>query len=186
MRKGALILASGMVGVACSVTTINPYGEPPFPGTASQVVGAGGGIVTTNDGTTLLIPPNALSADVTITIGLDATPPELSVAQTVTSGHVFGPAGQTFAVPVCITLSFEPRLLPEGGTEENVVLYQTRVPGPGYGLLETMATDRTHVTGMTTSLSEVVAAFGQAREVDAGPDGDTCDGSDIEAGEAGM
>jgi hypothetical protein len=36
---------------------------------------------------------------------------------------------------------------------------------------------------MTTQLSEMVAGFGDVSEVDAGPDGDTCDANEIEAGE---
>jgi len=186
VRKGAVFLAGGVLGVACTVTTINPYGVPPFPGTASQLVGAGGGILTTNDGTTLLIPAGALTADVTITIGLDPTPPPVAGARTLTSGHLFGPAGQTFAVPVCVTLSYEPGLLPAGGTQANVVLYSVVDDAGEYGALPTMAADPTQVTAMTTQLSEVVAGFGAATEVDAGPDSDTCDANEIEAGEAGM
>ncbi|HEX3344149.1 MAG TPA: hypothetical protein VHS09_06225 [Polyangiaceae bacterium] len=186
MRKGAVVLAGGVLGVACTVTTINPYGVGPFPGTASQIVGAGGGIVTANDGTTLLIPPGALTADVTVTIGIDPSPAPLRIAQTLTYGHVFGPAGQTFAVPVCVTLAYEPGLLPAGAVPTDVDVYAEHGDAGTYAVLPTLGTDPTHVTGMTTQLAEMVVGYGDVPEVDAGPDGDVCDGSDIEAGEAGL
>jgi hypothetical protein len=186
VRKGAVILGGAAFVVACTVQTILPYGGAPQPGSASQVVGAGGGIVTANDGTTLLIPPMALAGDVTITIGLDPTPPPLTQARSLTPAHVFGPEGQTFLLPVCVTLSYEPGLLPEGATQSNVVVYATVPDAGGYEPLPTMATDGMHVTGMTKELSEMMAAYGDVLEVDAGLDGDTCDGSDIDSGEAGM
>lgn len=186
MKTGAVILAGGTFAVACTVQTILPYGGGPQAGTASQIVGAGGGIVTADDGTTLLIPPMALASDVTITIGLDPSPAPLTEARALTPAHVFGPEGQTFLLPVCVTLAFEPGLLPEGATEANVVLYTTLPEAGGYEPLPTMATDPDHVTGMTTHFSTVMAAYGEVLEVDAGMDGDTCDGSAIDAGEAGM
>jgi len=185
VRKGAVIVGGGALLLACTVQTILPYGGAPQAGTASQVVGASGGILTTDDGTVLLIPPLALTGDVTITIGLDPSPPPLLGPQVLTPAHVFGPDGQTFALPVCVTLAFEPALLPKGGTEENVVLYSTVPDGGVYAPLPTMAADPTHVTGMTTHFSTIMAGYGSVTEVDAGPDAETCDGSDIEAGEAG-
>ena len=186
MRKAAVILGGGVFAAACTVQTILPYGSGPPAGTASQVVGAGGGVVTADDGTTLLIPPMALMNDVTITINLDPSPPPLTQARQLAPAHVFGPEGQTFLLPVCVTLAFEPGLLPAGATEANVVLYATVPDAGGYEPLPTMSADGMHVTGMTTQLSETMAAYGDVLEVDAGPDGDTCDGSDIDAGEAGM
>jgi hypothetical protein len=186
VKTGAVILAGGTFAVACTLQTILPYGGGPQAGTASQIVGAGGGIVTADDGTTLLIPPMALASDVTITIGLDPSPAPLTQARELAPAHVFGPEGQTFLLPVCVTLAFEPGLLPEGTTQANVVLYAMLPDAGRYAPLPTMAADPTHVTGMTTQLSETMAAVGDVLEVDAGPDGDTCDGSAIEAGEAGL
>jgi hypothetical protein len=186
VRTRVLILAGGALLAACTIQTIYPYGSGPQDGTAYEVVGAGGGIVTTSDGTTLLIPPMALTTDVTITIGLDPTPPLITQARAVTSGHVFGPQGQTFLLPVCITLSFEPEQLPAGTTEANVVLYETPPDGGVYEALPTIPASPTQVTGMTTVLSEVIGAYGSTLELDAGADADECDGSDIDAGEAGM
>jgi hypothetical protein len=186
VKTGAVILGGGALLFACTVQTILPYGGGAPSGTASQVVGAGGGIVTANDGTTLLIPPKALAGDVTITIGLDPAPPPLTEARSLTPTHVFGPEGQTFLLPVCVTLSYEPALLPSGASPSNVVVYATVPDAGSYAPLPTMATNGMQVTGMTTQLSEMTVGYGDVLEVDAGLDGDTCDGSDIEAGEAGM
>jgi ZU5 domain len=186
VRKGVVILGAGALLFACTIQTIYPYGSGPAAGTASQVVGAAGGILTTNDGTTLLIPPMALANDTTITIGLDPTAPPLTGAHALATPHVFGPEGQTFAIPVCVTLSFEPGLLPEGMTEQNVVLYTTLEDAGPYGPLLSLATSETEVTGMTNHFSSIVPAYGAALELDAGADADYCDGSDIDSGDAGM
>jgi hypothetical protein len=186
VKTGAVILGAGALLAACTLQTIYPYGSEPQNGTAYQVVGAGGGIVTAVDGTTLLIPPTALTSDVTITIALDPAPPSIQNVQSLTSGHVFGPPGQTFAVPVCITLSFEPELLPKGASEENVVLYATPPDGGPYAPIQTIPASPTQVTGMTSVLSEVVGGYGSSDELDAGAFANECDGSDIDAGEAGM
>ncbi|HEY1691328.1 MAG TPA: hypothetical protein VGG39_04160 [Polyangiaceae bacterium] len=195
-----VLLAFACVAAACSIQTIFPYGLSPLPGTASQLVGAGGAVVTTNDGTSVLIPPNALSTDVTITIGLapDASP--LQGATPVTAAHVFGPPGQTFAVPVCITLAFEPGLLPAGTTERNVVLYAQPVPPAedagdagdagndeadaapaltGYVALPTFAADASLVTGMTQQFSTIMAGYGPYLELPA-------DAGEIGCGDGGM
>jgi hypothetical protein len=184
-----VLLLFAAVAAACSVQTIFPYGLSPSPGTASQLVGAAGAVVTANDGTSVLIPPNALATDVTITIGLEPDASPLQGAVAVTAAHVFGPAGQTFAVPVCITMAFEPGLLPSGVTEQNVVLYAQPVPatgdagdagevgdagdaepdaGPaptGYQPLPTFAVDASVVTGMTQQFSTIIAGYGSALEV---------------------
>ncbi len=76
-----------------------------------------------------------------------------------------------FAVPVCITLSFEPGLLPPGTTEENVVVYSEAAEdaGGGYVPIPTFAADPSHVTGMTSEFSTMTAGYGSAEEI---PDGD--------------
>jgi hypothetical protein len=161
------------VAVACSVQTIFPFGTGPSVGTASQLVGAAGGIVTADDGTSILIPPNALTTNVTITIAIDTTAPPLTIATGLASPHVFGPVGQQFALPVCVTLAFEPGLLPQGGTEQNVVVYSVPEDSGAYVALPTFAADPSHVTGMTTEFGTMVAGFGPSQELmgDAGDAG---------------
>jgi hypothetical protein len=173
---GALLVAT-----ACTVQTIFPFGSAPLPGSASEIVGAGGGIVIANDGTTLFIPPQALPGDVTITIGLDPDTVELPDAQALAAGHVFGPPGQVFGAPACVTVSFEPALLPPGTTETSVVLYAPTEDGGGYVPVPTWTTDATHVTGTVSQLSTLVAAYGSAKEQDASVA--SCDASVLDAGD---
>jgi hypothetical protein len=167
------------VVVAACVPTILLQNGPPAGG-ASQVVDQSGGVVTTNEGTTLVIPPGALTAQTTITITLvpDATAP--SGVMPVTAVHQFGPEGQTFLVPVCITLAFEPELLPAGTTEQDVVLYSAPQDGgpSDYQPMTTSAADPSHVIGMTTHFSNVVAAYGGAQELPPDAGVVSCDAGD--------
>ncbi|HEY8091118.1 MAG TPA: hypothetical protein VIF09_24815 [Polyangiaceae bacterium] len=137
MSKGAVLVlggvaaASAAAAVACSIQTIFPGGLDPPPGTASQQVGAAGGTVSANDGTSIYVPPNALKSQVVITIGLapDAGAPD--GATSVGAAHVFGPPGLVFYGPVCVTMAFEPPILPQGTTEANVVVYEQVPPSAG-------------------------------------------------------
>jgi hypothetical protein len=170
MRWVLLMLAA--VAVACTIQTIFPYGTGPQAGTASQQVGAGGGLVAANDGTSVLVPAGALSSTVTVTIGLEPDAAPLTGATSVTTPHAFGPTGQAFARPVCVTLSFEPGQLPQGTTEQNVVLF-AQAPedaGGGYVPLPTFAADPTHVTGMTSTFSTMTAGYGDGTEEISGMD----------------
>jgi ZU5 domain len=179
-------LCLAVVAAACSIQTIFPYGTGPAAGTASQLVGATGGVVTANDGTTVLIPPNALTSNVTITIGLDPNAAPLTSATALATPHVFGPVGQEFLLPVCVTLAFEPGLLPQGTTEQSVVLYASPPDAGAYTPLPTFASDPAHVTGMTTQFATMIAAVGSVQEL--GPDaGDAgCGEVGAEAPETGF
>jgi hypothetical protein len=179
VRKTLGILA-GIAGVvACTVQTIFPYGTGPLPGSGSAIVGAGGGLVTANDGTTLFIPPGALIGDVTVTVGLAPAAADIPQARALAAAHLFGPPGLAFAKPACVTLSFEPALLPEGTTETSVVLYAAVGDAGDYAPLPTLTTDPTHVTGITSQLGTIVAAYGSAQEVDASDA--SCDASVLDA-----
>ena len=185
MRKALAILGvtgGGLAGgaaiaAACTVQTIFPFGTAPLPGSASQTVGAAGGIVTANDGTSLFIPPQALTGNETITIALASDTAEVAQARALGAVHVLGPSGQTFAKPVCVTLSFEPALLPQGTTETSVVLYATLEDG-GFAPVPTQTADPTHVTGVVSQFSTIVAAYGSAQEVDASDA--NCDASELD------
>jgi len=179
LAVGVPVGATAVVA-ACTVQTIFPFGTGPLPGSASQMVGPAGGLVTANDGTTLLIPPQALAGDVTITVALDPDTAELPGARALGAAHFLGPAGQTFSKPVCVTVSFEPALLPSGTTETNVVLYATQGDG-GYAPVTTLTADPTHVTGMISLFSTVVAAYGSAEEADASDA--NCDANQLDGGE---
>jgi uncharacterized delta-60 repeat protein len=87
-------------------------GTPP----AGTVVGAAGGTVLGPNGAKVEIPPGALAADTTIAIeattaGSPALPGAFSAL-----GQMFAltPHGTTFAVPVTVTLPFDPASMPAG------------------------------------------------------------------------
>jgi hypothetical protein len=184
LKKALAMGVAVLVGVACSIQTIFPGGTESPPGSASQLVGAGGAVVSANDGTSVFVPPNAVSTDITVTIGLGGVPEHLPKATPLAASHVFGPQWQTFARPVCITASFEPGLLPEGGTENNVVLYVSGGDAQPFVPLPTMASGPTQVTGMTSVLQgPVVVAYGEQEESDAGEF--NCDASQLDAAEEG-
>jgi uncharacterized delta-60 repeat protein len=103
------------------VVTPPPPPPPPPPGT---LVGAAGGTVTGPNGTTVVIPAGALSSEVRIlieqtSVGAPALPSGFAVAGLT---FAFTPHGTTFAVPVTITLPFDPALVPAG---RSPVLYKT-------------------------------------------------------------
>ena len=87
-------------------------GTPP----AGTVVGAAGGTVLGPNGAKVEIPPGALAADTTIAIeattaGSPALPGTFSALGQM---FAFTPHGTTFAVPVTVTLPFDPASVPAG------------------------------------------------------------------------
>jgi uncharacterized delta-60 repeat protein len=90
----------------------------------SVVIGPAGGTVTAPGGASVVIPPGALVTNTTITITqTSAGAPPLPGGFTV-SGQMFAftPHGTTFAVPVTMTLPFDPALVPAG---RRPALYKT-------------------------------------------------------------
>ena len=91
---------------------------------AGTVVGAAGGTVAGPNGASVVIPPGALVTNTTIKIeqtstGAPALPGGFSVAGPM---FAFTPHGTTFAVPVTVTVPFDPALLSAGAVP---VLYKT-------------------------------------------------------------
>jgi uncharacterized delta-60 repeat protein len=102
-----------IVLVACGGGGSEDTGIPPPAGT---VVGAAGGVVAGPSGVTVEVPAGALAADLTIVIeqtsaGSPALPNGLTPL-----GPMFAltPHGSTFAVPVTLTLPFDPASVPAG------------------------------------------------------------------------
>jgi len=141
---------------ACAPSEGNFYEPRADAGTTSQVVGAGGGTVTADDGTTVVIPPGALSEDVTITIAPNPYAPNMTQAQALAVQHLFGPEGQQFMKPVSVTLEFDPSSLPAGVTESDVSIYSSPSNSDLYLPLRTTIADGTHVTGTTTDFCNMV------------------------------
>ena len=91
-------------------------GTPPV----TVVIGAAGGTVTGPNGAKVEIPPGALGTDTTIAIALtSAGAPALPTGFTA-NGQMFAftPHGTTFAVPVTMTLPFDPASVPAGTTPQ--------------------------------------------------------------------
>jgi uncharacterized delta-60 repeat protein len=95
-------------------------GSPPVTPPVTAIIGAAGGTLSTSSGAKVVIPPGALSGD--ITIGIEQTgvgaPPLPGGFTTVGQMFAFTPHGQNFAAPVTITLPFNPASVPAGGTPE--------------------------------------------------------------------
>jgi hypothetical protein len=179
-RAWAIDALAILAASACAPTIVANPGAG--AGSASQVVDATGATITTDDGTILVIPPGAVTQPVTITIGLSSSPVPLTQATAVTAAHVFGPA-QTFSAQVCITLAFEPELLPDGLTAQDVVLFAAATGSGNYQPLPTSVIDASHVMGTTNQFSATIfAAYNGAAHADA-DGGATCDASD--GGEGG-
>jgi hypothetical protein len=78
-----LLLGEGAVVAACSSTVATPG----TGASASQTVGASGGTVTASDGTEVVIPPGALTSNVTITIAANPSAPALTQATPLKCSH---------------------------------------------------------------------------------------------------
>lgn len=95
----------------------------------SAVIGPSGGVVSDNSGAQVELPEGALNAEVTVELIRGAADgPDL--AGRVALGEVFAllPHGTSFAVPVTITIPFDPALVPAGQTPR---LFQA-APGGAY------------------------------------------------------
>ncbi|MGH8186009.1 MAG: hypothetical protein ACREUC_05565, partial [Steroidobacteraceae bacterium] len=95
-------------------------GTPP----AGMIVGAAGGTVFGPSGAKVVIPPGALSADTTIAIEQTSTGSPALHGGFAAFGQMFAfmPHGITFAVPVTVTVPFDPDAVPAGATP---ALYKT-------------------------------------------------------------
>ncbi len=83
---------------------------------ASATIGPAGGTVTGPNGAKVVIPPGALATDTTIVIEQSSAGAPPLPAGFTASGQIFAftPHGTTFAVPVTMTVPFDPALVPAG------------------------------------------------------------------------
>jgi hypothetical protein len=149
MHASVFPFALAVFCTACSPAS-NGFDPRMDGGLTSQVVGASGGTVTSDDGTSVVIPPGALTQDVTITIAANPYAPTLTQAQSLSVAHLFGPEGQKFLKPVTVTLEFDPASLPPGATEQGVAVYTAPMNSNFYQTLQTSVGDSTHVIAQTT------------------------------------
>src|SRR5579863_2275610 len=121
-RESVLALASCLasLGAACSSNSANYYIPRMDAGATMQVVGASGGTVSADDGTTVDIPAGALTEDVTITISANPFAPAMTQATSLAVAHQFGPEGQHFLKPISVTVPFLISSLPPGAHAQSV------------------------------------------------------------------
>jgi hypothetical protein len=150
----AAFLALG-VGAAAGCAGKTSSASTPAP--TSQVVGSGGGTVTSSDGqVTIAIPAGALSSDVTITITPlgDIAPPGVI---TVGGAYQFGPPNATFAAQVTIMLPYDGSKIPAPNTASSVLVF-TAVDAMGsFTRIPTRQVDASHVRVDVLHFSAYVA-----------------------------
>ena len=134
--------------------TAPPSSPPPPPPPQGVVIGAAGGTVTGPAGTRVEIPAGALTTDTRILIeqsdaGAPAPPSGFAAGGQM---FVFTPHGTTFAVPVTVTLPFDPARV---GTGKTPSFYKTnaqnqweRIPNAVFGA--------TSVSAQVTSFSRII------------------------------
>ncbi len=123
---------------------------------AVTVIGSPGGTVTAPGGASVTIPAGALSSDTTITIIASPSTVIPGDITAVDTAEVFGPEGLTFAVPVVVTLPFQPSRIPSGLSASDVQIFTAPVGGFTFTELASTAVDATHVSAPTTHFSTFV------------------------------
>ncbi len=124
-------------------------------------IGPAGGTVNGPNGTKVVIPPGALAVNTPIAIAqiaASATPLPSGFAP-VGATFAFTPHGTTFAVPVTVTLPFDPASVPAGTLPQfiktNAQNQWQDIPNPVF--------DATSVSGQVTSFSDLMTAVAAAR-----------------------
>ena len=117
--------------ILCLLATLQACGgdtasdaPPQQPPATQDVIGAAGGTVTGPGGAAVQIPAGALAANVNVQIAQTAVGAPALPAGLNAQGPMFAftPHGTTFALPVTMTMPFDPALVPAGTTPQ---LYKT-------------------------------------------------------------
>ena len=132
-----IVLALAACGGGGETQPVPPPDPPPPP--SGTVVGAAGGTVDGPNGSRVVIPAGALTANTAINIEQTSVGAPALPGGFPASGAMFAftPHGTVFAIPVTITIPFDPATIPSGNIP---VLYKTndqsqfaRVPGALFG-----------------------------------------------------
>jgi hypothetical protein len=151
----ALACLSGLM--ACGGGGSEGDAAPPAPlPPAGTVIGPAGGTVTGPNGASVVIPAGALAIGTRINIEQSdvGAPPLPNGFSTVGFAYNFTPHGTTFAVPVTMTLPFDPATVPAGRTPE---FYKSNAQDQWENFPD--------ATFGTTSVSASVSSFSGARVV---------------------
>jgi hypothetical protein len=142
--------------LACSGGSGAP--QPAAPEEASAEIGPSGGLVVLPDGSSVSIPKGALTHDVQISIGVDPAAPALDQGTPAGLTYLLGPEGQTFDMPVTVTVAFDPGETAGGESASNIVVYTAPRDSSDYLPLATTFVDGLHVSVQTTHFSHFKAA----------------------------
>ncbi len=116
-----------------------------------------GGTVSTSDGTSVVIPADALSTSTAISVGSESNTVSVAGVTLVGTVYRFGPEGTQFAKPVTVTLAFDPSKLPSADTSANIVIMTAPVGSSSFTPLATTVVDASHVSATTAHFSDFVA-----------------------------
>lgn len=140
-----------------------------------MVVGPAGGTVAVGDGSSVAIPPGALSSPTSITMTslAQAEVPGEGIAGGV--AYALGPPDVHLAAPVTVTLSFNPASLPSMTQVSDLALFTAAAGTTDHAFwLGTRLADATHLSAQATRLSWIWMADTSALSSQAGPPLTTC------------
>ena len=120
------------------------------------MIGAAGGTVLGPNGAKVEIPAGALAINTEIKVELTAAgaPPLPAGIAAVGQVFAFTPHGTTFAVPVTITVPFDPAAVPAGA---NAAIYKTDAALSEWAVVGGATVNGSHMTAQVTSFSDAVA-----------------------------
>src|SRR5262249_42666577 len=101
-----------------------------------------------------------------ITVGPEANPVTITGVVLVGDTYRFGPEGTQFAVPVTVTLAFDPSKLSGGTTASDITIMTAPVGSSSFTPLETTSVDATHVSAQVSHFSDFVAVVRANKDVD--------------------
>jgi hypothetical protein len=156
------LLASCGGGSDSSAPAPAPAPTPtPAPTPPPAGIGSAGGTVSGPAGAQVVIPANALSTNVAITVTQSAAGSPALPAARAAAGDVFAltPHGTTFAAPVTITVPFNPAAVPAGGTPS---LWKTNAAQTGWEEVAGATVSGSAMSGQVTSFSWVVVTYAAA------------------------
>lgn len=139
-----LAASAGFAATSCSAENDPTPANVELPSETTSIGSSGGSLILA-DGTRLDIPQGALADTVKIEMRQIAAP-----ENAVGPAYLLQPEGQTFAVPVTITLPFAPEQL---DAEQAPIIFTAPAGHTTFEALETEASDATHARAKTSHFS---------------------------------
>lgn len=113
-RPVVVVMMLGVMGCCAGVPGCgggSDYGTPPPPSGGTEIGPSGGAVVSSDGRIMAIVPAGALDHTVTVTVEPAAVPPAGALPGTT---YDLGPNGTQFAVPVGLTLHYDPADVPSG------------------------------------------------------------------------